>query len=62
MPDITMCDNKKCELRVNCYRYRAIPNEYIQSYGSFNSENKKDCEYYEPLKVGDKVVTIDKLK
>jgi len=32
MADITMCDNEKCPLRMECFRYRAIPNPYRQSY------------------------------
>ena len=62
MSDITICNNNECELKVNCYRYRAIPSDFMQSYSNFNSENNKDCEYYEPLKEGDRIVTIDKLK
>lgn len=37
MPDITMCDNKKCVLRDMCYRYRAIPDRY-QPYAMFEPE------------------------
>lgn len=37
MPDITMCDNKKCVLRDMCYRYRAIPDRY-QAYAIFEPE------------------------
>lgn len=32
MADITMCNNTECPLRMDCYRYRAKPNEYRQSY------------------------------
>jgi len=40
MPDITMCINGTCEVRNECYRYRAIP-DYWQSKGFFDCGNKK---------------------
>lgn len=30
--DITMCDNKNCTLRKECYRFTAPVNEFKQSY------------------------------
>lgn len=35
MPDIAMCLNDECPLRVSCYRFLAVPNEYRQSYSKF---------------------------
>lgn len=35
MPDISMCINKKCPMKNNCYRFTAKPNEYSQSYSDF---------------------------
>ena len=35
MPDITMCDNEQCPLREKCYRFRAIPDPYWQSFAHF---------------------------
>lgn len=32
MPDISMCEGKECPLKENCYRYKATPSEYWQSY------------------------------
>ena len=32
MADITMCGNKTCSKREDCYRFTAPPNEWIQSY------------------------------
>jgi hypothetical protein len=32
MADITMCDNKECILKEECYRFTAPVNEYRQSY------------------------------
>lgn len=46
MPDITMCEGKDCPLKENCYRFKAEPSEYRQSYFveiPYNKE-KKDCE------------------
>ena len=44
MPDITLCVNGTCEIRNECYRYRAVP-DYWQSKTffncGFNKENKK---------------------
>jgi len=37
MPDITMCSNKLCSQRHECYRYRAVPSRW-QSYSYFNEE------------------------
>lgn len=44
MPDITMCSNSSCKLRVNCYRYRANPSKY-QSYSDFHPF-REDCEHF----------------
>ena len=35
MVDIAMCLNKTCEIKDRCYRYRAKPNDFRQSYGCF---------------------------
>jgi len=43
MPDISMCTNKKCKIRLTCYRFTAIPYKHLQSYAEFKA---KDCEYY----------------
>lgn len=32
MPDITMCSNEECELRIDCFRFMALPNPWRQSY------------------------------
>jgi len=46
MPDISMCDNKKCERNKKCYRFMAIPNPFRQSYANFDEKN---CEYFMPI-------------
>ena len=45
MPDISMCQNDKCKVNKQCYRYMAIPSGY-QSYADFNQEN---CGYFMPI-------------
>jgi hypothetical protein len=32
MPDISMCDGDGCEMKDNCYRFKAEPNFWRQSY------------------------------
>lgn len=48
MPDITMCEGKKCPLREKCYRYKANSNELGQSYFMDEPYNKKkkECKYF----------------
>jgi hypothetical protein len=47
MPDITMCCNDKCSTKDKCYRYRAIPDEYCQSYSKY--EGGCDCDSFYPI-------------
>lgn len=64
MPDISMCkgNNGKimCPLREECYRFKAIPNEYAQTY--FSVAPLKDdgiCDYkmdYWPRNVNGKII------
>lgn len=35
MPDISMCDNRKCPSSKYCYRFTATPTQYRQSYADF---------------------------
>lgn len=37
MPDITMCMNKECEKRYECYRYMVEPSSVMQSYSKFEN-------------------------
>jgi hypothetical protein len=49
MPDITMCDDKECPMKEQCYRYTAKPNEFRQAY-FVNSPKKMDgCDYFTPV-------------
>lgn len=47
MAGITMCSGMGCPLKWQCYRFRAIPNEY-QSYflESPYDEDNEECEHY----------------
>lgn len=40
MPDITMCKNKNCTLRHECFRFTATPTPYRQSYFVENPQQK----------------------
>lgn len=66
MPDISMCANKDCTLRMGCYRYRALPDPYRQSYGGFTFtplDGLDTCEYYWTLKdATTTLVTINSLR
>jgi hypothetical protein len=44
MPDITMCLNSGCSLRVSCWRYLATPSTR-QSFALF-SPGGENCGYY----------------
>ena len=49
MPDITMCKDQKCPMRMECYRFMANPDPYWQAYfhGSPSCFGTKDgCEYF----------------
>lgn len=48
MPDITMCSGQNCPLKESCYRYKAKPDEYRQSYFTeppYDREYSK-CDMY----------------
>ena len=51
--DITMCCNCNCPLKAKCYRYRAIPDQYWQSFCLFKPKDKPFGGY------GDKVLECD---
>ena len=40
-----MCRDRECPSRVHCYRYRAKPNKYMQSYADFKHDGEQ-CEAY----------------
>lgn len=51
MPDITMCLGYTCRVKEKCYRFKAVPNPYRQSYFTLPpvTENRKECEHYIPM-------------
>jgi hypothetical protein len=53
MPDIAMCKAHICPDRQTCYRYKAIPDPYRQTYGSFyehiGDDGSYECHFYWPL-------------
>ncbi len=46
MPDVAMCFGTNCPLKETCYRYKAKPNEYRQSYLAEPPIKEGKCEYY----------------
>lgn len=62
MPDITMCKGDGCSAAENCYRYRAIPNRFWQSYFVESPGIDKSCKHFEPLRKGDKIRDILEIK
>ena len=46
MADITMCSGEKCQLKENCYRYTAKPNEFRQAYFMEPPVLGETCEYF----------------
>lgn len=54
MPDIAMCTNSVCPSANKCYRFRAEPNQYRQTYSSYTPDTRGKCdmfeEYLEPKK------------
>ena len=49
MPDISMCENKGCSLKESCYRFKAIPDDMLQCYSSFEQDEDGNCEYFMKL-------------
>jgi len=46
MADITMCKGNYCQLSNSCYRYKAEPSEYQQSYFVKEPNIANQCDYY----------------
>ena len=53
MPDIARCIGHECPLKEACYRYTAIPSEYMQSYfievpytTDEDDPNVPQCDYF----------------
>lgn len=39
MPDISMCQRADCPLAPKCYRFLAIPSEFMQSWASYDPKD-----------------------
>ena len=46
MPDISMCNNKKCKFKKECYRFTATPSEVYQTYAEFNCKDKEGIDTF----------------
>jgi hypothetical protein len=47
MPDISMCNNKKCRKFLSCYRAQAVPSVIHQSYNDFHEDTDSQmCEMF----------------
>ena len=49
MPDISMCSNKYCSRKKECYRFMCIPDKYRQSYMSFSCCDTNKWENFMPI-------------
>lgn len=49
MADITMCNDRACPERGNCYRAQAPVNEYRQSYFMGSPRDGSTCTHYWPM-------------
>lgn len=46
MPDISKCQGTGCPLKNECYRYRAAPYKFMQSYLSEPPYKDGKCPYF----------------
>jgi hypothetical protein len=47
MPDISMCENIHCPSKDKCYRYKATPNPFTQTYSKYEvPKRRKKCDYF----------------
>lgn len=51
MPDISMCDGTRCVVKEECYRFKATPSPFLQSYFANSPVDllTQQCEYFWPL-------------
>ena len=43
-----MCENRECDLRLQCYRYMAEPDDLMQSYAQFYPRGGY-CDWFIPV-------------
>lgn len=53
MPDITMCQDKECHKRKDCYRYMAVPGLHQSVFMDSPRKSKYACDYFMPIGEGD---------
>lgn len=54
-PDIAMCSNDRCPSSERCYRFKAKPDEYSQSYMDFHPvQDEEMCSDFYPVAWDDK--------
>jgi hypothetical protein len=49
MPDISMCTNRECPSHKDCYRFRAIPDEWQSFMSSVPDPRTGKCGYFWPI-------------
>jgi hypothetical protein len=60
MPDITMCTGGDCPAKETCYRFKATPSEYRQSFFTKPPWNfVNGCEHYWPVVAKSQVKRIN---
>jgi hypothetical protein len=48
MPDISLCQNKECPSKDDCYRFTAKPSEFSQIWATFDFGVGVCCDSYIP--------------
>ena len=46
MADVSMCRDTECTQRETCFRYKATPSKWYQSYFTNSPRTEKGCDYY----------------
>lgn len=57
-----MCGGEGCAKAMDCYRHRAEPNPYRQSYFSPPVNESGECEYFWPIEKGARLAPLIKEK
>ncbi len=53
MPDISMCTDKSCPMRIGCYRFRATVSKHErQSYFAQSPRRGQKCQHYLAVREG----------
>jgi hypothetical protein len=54
MPDITMCQGNDCPLKKTCYRHKATPSKFRQSYFIEAPYKDENCSHYWEIEMSSK--------